>query len=743
MTRSAVSPPSPIDTNSLLAGLTGEQADTVRRYLDERDTLMLLHGSLAEVERAASLTDRLQVFVDAIRRTGFARVVLTVRDRSMDPMLVVAAGLSGEQEEELRIHPAPGDVWRRRLALLEPYRVSQSYYLDFTDQWIAREFGGGLPSTLRPSDDLTWTPRDSLLVLLKARDGRILATLGLDDPMDRRRPSLSRIRIVELFGQQIAYTIEQAQLVELAERRAARLQRLQEVGSMLARSLDTGEIQREIGRQVMRILPADGVTLVTPDLVAGTLHTHYHFVAGGERASGTRSLCTGVIAEVARLGRAVRVDDYASRRIASGDILDDGAQCASALAVPLRVGARLLAVLAVRSSVRAAFSAEDEELLVTIASQAATALANAELYAESERERRQSEALADVARAVNESLRLGEVLHLILRHAMALVRTEGAAVALREGTYLNVVAAVGSAAPLAGMLLPIDGSIIGRVLRQAIPAIVNDASADPDSFKPTIRLAHVTRTVVVPLITATGTVGVLSVVNRATDFVEEDSRILQRLADHVAVAIVNARLFEEAAEATREWRVAFDAIPLGLLVLDDQGRIVRWNSSAVRLADLPPGQDLAGSDFHEAMLGVAVSMLPDSPVPAALAGTSSQAVCRSPARDRIFDVAASPHPSGGAVVTVEDVTTVHALEERHRRVIETAADAIVITDLERRVAFANPAAHELLGRGSDLIGMPVSAFVPPDTLDNVWEHERLGVRRVRAAIRVPGGLQGW
>lgn len=717
---------SPRDNDSLLSGLSGEQAETVRRYLDERDTLMLLHGSLAEVERAESLTDRLQVFVQAIQRTGFARVVLQVRNASLDPTLIVAAGLSGEEELELRQNPAPGAVWRRRLALLEPYRISQSYYLTGTDPWIAAEFGGGLPSTLRPSDDPTWTPRDTLLVLLKARDSRILATLALDDPLDRRRPSLSTIRIVELFGQQIAYTIEQAQLVALAERRAERLQRLQEVGSMLARSLDVRETQRELARQVLRILPADGVVLATPDLETGKLATHYHMVVNTEQRTGTRELRSGVIAEAARLGRAVRVDDYASRRVEGGDVLDEGVRCASALAVPLRVGTRLLGVLAVRAPVRAAFSSEDEELLVTIASHAATALANAELYAESERERRQSEALGDVARAVGESLRLGEVLQLILRHATALLHAEGASLSLRESSYLHVVAAVGSASEMAGVHLPIDGSVSGRVLRRATPAIVNDARNDPDVYEPTKRMADVTRTLAVPLITATGSIGVLSVVNRDTDFADSDARILQRLADQVAVAIVHARLFEEAAGATREWRVAFDAIPLGLLVLDARGHITRYNQSAARMAALLPGQDLAGCDFHEAILGVTADCVPESPIPPALTGETGRSICRSQSRDRIFEIVASPHPSGGAVVTFEDVTTVHALEERHQRVIETAADAIVITDLDRKLAFANPAAHELLGRGADLIGMPVNLFLPPETQERVSEHERLG-----------------
>jgi len=58
------------------------------------------------------------------------------------------------------------------------------------------------------------------------------------------------------------------------------------------------------------------------------------------------------------------------------------------------------------------------------------------------------------------------------------------------------------------------------------------------------------------------------------EFDADDARILQRLADHVAVAIVNARLYEELAESSREWTVAFNAIPTGMAVVDDDGRIV-------------------------------------------------------------------------------------------------------------------------------------------------------------------------
>lgn len=127
----------------------------------------------------------------------------------------------------------------------------------------------------------------------------------------------------------------------------------------------------------------------------------------------------------------------------------------------MRVGIRLIGVLAVHSTNADLYTAEDEEVLATMASQAATALANARRYAESERERRTTEALADVARAVGESLRLGEVLRLILRHSVSLLGVEGACIALRTGDYLHIVAAAGTADVLSGVHLPISFEFVG------------------------------------------------------------------------------------------------------------------------------------------------------------------------------------------------------------------------------------------------------------------------------------------
>lgn len=65
-----------------------------------------------------------------------------------------------------------------------------------------------------------------------------------------------------------------------------------------------------------------------------------------------------------------------------------------------------------------------------------------------------------------------------------------------------------------------------------------------------------------------------------------------------------------------------------------------------------------------------------------------------------------------------------SLSERCRRVIETTSDAIVITDRDRAIIFANPAAHALFGfPGFTLIGMPVADVLPPEAREHVAARE--------------------
>ena len=516
-------------------------------------------------------------------------------------------------------------------------------------------------------------------------------------------------------------------LVERGRRHEARLQLLQQIAVSLARTLDEDEILEELARGVRRAVDCDGVVVARVDLDRALVEVVHH--SAGEvvvAASRVSPLGQGALGEAARSGVAVHVSPYdpaLSPLAAHDDVVRGAGTAASVLAVPVMHGRRLLGVVALHDTRVDTFDADAREVIGMLARHAAAALSNARLFADSEHERRQSEAMAEIARAVGESLKMGEVLRLILRHAVALLEAEGACVALKEGEYLNIVSAIGSTELLSGVHMPIEGSLSGRVLRSGHALVTNNIQSEVDVHRPTVRLVPIERSVIVPLATARGTLGVIAVYNGPTDFTSDDARVLQRLADQVAVAIVNARLYEEVRDATREWLAAFDSIGVGMCLVDDKRLITRANARAMQLTAEPTHVTLIGRPFYETVLGDVPESDGDPLARAIDDGQQSRTVCEG-LSGRWMEIMAVPHPNGGAIVTFDDVSTQRAAWDRHRLIVESSADPLCTLDREGRVIFANPAARTLFLR-DDLTGMHWGDLVLHEMADEARVHVQL------------------
>ncbi len=701
-----------------------------------------LSDLLDAIDRGATTGARIQIAADLLHSLGFDRVVVSLRDASMHATVVAQAGTPElDSLTGLAPKPLPGAVWRRRLPQLERFRIDDLCLLDGSDPWVAREFFATEPVPAVTDD--RWLPTDLLVGVMRGPRQEVLGFIKLAGPRDGRRPNALLRRDLSAIVRHLAARIAFDALEALARQRLERLQLLQEAGASFARTLDEPEIVRELARQAQRAVQGDGVAILVPDLHNDILTTTLRFVRGVERTRGPVRLGEGLVAEVARTGRPVRVGDREADRarekaglappLSMYDIVGESGAASSVLAVPVRVGTRLLAVLAVHASASDVYTAEDEEVLATMASQAATAIANARRYAESERERRTTEALADVARAVGESLRLGEVLRLILRHAVSLLGVEGACIALRTGDYLHIVAAIGSADVLRGVHLPVSGSLIGRSVLTNDLVLVNEFDNETALNRAVQHLARIQRTIIAPFVTGRGTIGGIAVINRDRRFDQDDGKVLQRLADQVSVAIVNARLFEEIERATREWKVAFDSTASGLVVLEESLTVSRCNARAADLCGVPIPA-LLGQRFRHALVGTgnnADGRAVDAFIARALQrGVPVRETVRHLASGRLFSLLAASHPDGGCVITFDDVTESSRLAEQHAKVLDTVSDAIVITGLDGGITFANPAAHGLFAR-EKLVGVPSDVLVPDEWLPQVKVHENAARRGER------------
>lgn len=482
------------------------------------------------------------------------------------------------------------------------------------------------------------------------------------------------------------------------ERLAAWLHRLRDASAALARVFDRDAIERELARGAVRIVDGQGAVVARQIRKDGTVDVAVHWQGGGIAIDPVPDEVNEALAAVFRTGRSATAGDAPS----------------AVIAVPVRTGHRPGGALAVYG-LCGEYATDVTDLVATLAATAAAVLETAAVVNDSIRDKRQSEALAELARALGTSHRLGEVLHLGLRHSAAILGAEGADIMLVRGNHLHIVAASGRSAPTQGLYVPITESAAGRAMLEGRTLVVNHITAET-RVNPTVQaVGGVTKFISVPLRTLNGPIGVLSVVNRDRDFNDADVRVLERLGSQLAVAVVQVRLFEGADDATRELRAAFDATAAGMAVVDFDGFIVRHNARLAALRGDPDDTDLVGQSLYDVILGKAVSPSEAEPIGMAILRRSVGRGLMHPHHgDRVFEVVASPHPNGGAVVTVDDITSFLSLSERYRVVVDSTTDAILITDGAGEITFANDAAGALFGRPVAGAGLLLSAFVPDE-----------------------------
>ena len=158
------------------------------------------------------------------------------------------------------------------------------------------------------------------------------------------------------------------------------------------------------------------------------------------------------------------------------------------LGVPILLRGRAFGNLYLTEKASGSFTAEDQELVETLASQAAVAIENARLYEDATSWSAQLEALNEVGTALASEIELAPLLELIARRLRGLIDARLVTIALpaADGT-LRIEAADGERAEeIVGMQLERTGSKSGRVLERRRAERVDALAADPEVDQDTI-----------------------------------------------------------------------------------------------------------------------------------------------------------------------------------------------------------------------------------------------------------------
>jgi|GEM_PF-2033656 len=403
------------------------------------------------------------------------------------------------------------------------------------------------------------------------------------------------------LADQSCVALENARLYAEMQQRATELAVVSTVSAAISCSLDQEQVLQTIVESVIQVIGCDKSAIfelsedgrelrlraakgLSPDFVQRSQHLR---VGQDSRAqavvTGQPLIVPDVYLEpdLADLARLAQQEGYRA-------VID----------VPLWGREGLLGVLSTYFAGVHTPSVGEMELLTTIANHASIALENARLYAAVARERDRARRLyeqtdATLARRIEEltsieeisrqltgTLDLQQIMDLVLERALQATSAARGVIALceQDRTSLHLLAQRGYPPEVDRYrteLWPADRGITGRVARTGLLTLVPDVSHDPDyvAVSPTSRSQ-----LSVPIRHQQQIIGVITLESdQPAAFTTEHVRFIQLLADHAAIGIRNAQLFQQVVEGRDRLQAILNSTHDAVIVFDTAGQVILVN----------------------------------------------------------------------------------------------------------------------------------------------------------------------
>jgi GAF domain-containing protein/DNA-binding response OmpR family regulator len=364
------------------------------------------------------------------------------------------------------------------------------------------------------------------------------------------------LSILQSIASQAGAAIDNARLFRQSQRQAEELAILNEMGRELTATLEPQAIAETIYRHTSRLMDTSTFFIALYEEETKMLSSPLIVDANKRFESPPRILSAGFTDYIVQTRQPLFVPENVEEAMKSLGIhkiiVGEERPALCWMGVPMLIGERVIGVLAAQSEERPrVYSPHDLELLTAIASQAAIAFENARLFRNTELRAEEMAALNDLARALASQLNLDQVMEEVYRGVTRLVDTTNFYIAIYDSENNELIFPLNVSESLVDReitRLPADQGITGYIVRGRQGVLIQ---GDVFEWLKEHGMESVGEPAAcflgVPLLLGEQILGAIAV-QSYTDpqaFGRRDQDLLAAIANQAAIAIQNARLFEE------------------------------------------------------------------------------------------------------------------------------------------------------------------------------------------------------
>lgn len=393
-------------------------------------------------------------------------------------------------------------------------------------------------------------------------DDETVGVIGLAYTEEKRKFGKNEVEILQRFAQLASIALDNAELYSASENRVKELGALNEISTLLISDKPLTERLSEVGMELHAIFGVSSVYIALYDAADRLVRMPFFLDDHREYAVDSFELGPGFASHIIQTCAPLLINEDMDAQMEKlqTKIAGVGAVNESYLGVPIVLGDEVLGVIGLSDVPKNKFHASDVRLLQTIASAIAAAIQNTRLLEQTQERARELDAVNSLAREITQQRSLDDLFQEVYLQVKSVTVADGMIISLYDDRTdtLTVPFLVdeGKRYAITPDALEFERSYADQV-RRGEPLLINSTPEQVAELETSPALAGTGRAsrsrLYVPLMAGVRFLGMISLHSYAYDaYSQRDAAVLSGLASHIAIALENARLFEQTQSALAE-----------------------------------------------------------------------------------------------------------------------------------------------------------------------------------------------